>query len=233
MQLPVILKSSAPWHALSTQEKKLSWLAANRLVGSISALHTKGAHVVQSIIGDAQFAAWDHYPDNDVRDNKRASQYFYHAHPGLQRPFAEHGHFHLFVHADTLGLHPTTSRYEPAPAHLIAVSMNAQGIPNGFFVVNRWVTKGPWLTLKQCARGLDHFEVKRGKDYAEINRFLHALVGMYRQPILSLLAQRDEVMQQFCVDRDRRSVFADRSIEVLCYLPISLMDDIEALEEAM
>ena len=39
----------------------------------------------------------------------------------------------------------------------------------------------------------------------------------YRDDILQLVKQRDQNMQKWCRRRDRRSVFADRSIEVLSY----------------
>lgn len=40
-------------------------------------------------------------------------------------------------------------------------------------------------------------------------------------------------MDKLCEGRDRRSVFADEQIEVLCYTPIDIMEDIAALEELM
>ena len=54
----------------------------------------------------------------------------------------------------------------------------------------------------------------------------------YRDDILQLVKQRDQNMQKWCRRRDRRSVFADRSIEVLSYQAIDLLADIDALENA-
>ncbi len=236
MRLPVLLNTprlDAHLQAASATHKKEVWSAATQLVMSLQSLSERGRQVVQEILDDATFVEWDHYPENDVRDAKRASQYFYHAHPGLQRPFTEHGHFHLFVHAQELGLRAANSRYEEAPAHVLAVSMNAQGLPTGFFAVNRWVTKGPWLSYAECETALDKFAIKGRQGSPEINRFLSALVRMYRTQLLALIQERDRVMLKLCQDRDRRSVFADRNIEVICYTPISLMEDIEALEQIM
>lgn len=231
MQLPIVLKQTPVWKNLPIQEQKAAWKAAIDLVGSLQNLNERGEQVVQAIVGGREFVEWEHYPDDDVRDNKNASQYFYHSHTGLQRPFVEHGHFHLFVHAETLGFRKKDHRYEPAPAHLIAISMNEIGMPTGFFTVNRWVTKGPWLTYKQCDEGLNHFRIggKHGKK--DINVFLHSLVALYKENILALLRQRDEIMSQLCDGRDRRSVFADENIEVLGYTPIDIMEDIATLEE--
>ena len=232
-KLPIALHPIPTWNTLSNSARKLRWSAAIDLVTSMQTLSERGEQIVHRIIDGHEFIEWDHYPDADVRDNKHASQYFYHAHPGLQRPFTEHGHFHLFVHAEELGLRRNDPRYSPAPAHLLAVSMDAQGLPNGFFIVNRWVTKGPWLNLAQSERGLQHFQIKGRHGNKEINTFLRALIQLYHTPIMALIQQRDEIMQKLCIDRDRRSVFADMKIEVLCYHPIQLMDDIATLESLM
>jgi hypothetical protein len=206
--------------------------AATRLIGSLQNLQHQGSQVVHRIVGDAVFSEWDHYPGNDVRDNARASQYYFHAHTSAQRTFQEHGHFHVFVHPDTLGLTRGTPKYAPAPAHIVGISMDAQGLPTGFFATNRWVTKGPWLSYAACEKGLNTFAIGGRRGDRNINVFLHALLTLYHGHILALLQQRDAVMQHLSANRDRRSVFADTGIEVLCYLPIHLQDDIAALENA-
>ncbi|MBC3863271.1 hypothetical protein H8K32_14280 [Undibacterium jejuense] len=233
MKLPRVLNNTPDWTQFSNAELEISLKAATKLVSSLQALSEKNQQIVQTLIADDVFVEWNHYPENDVRDEKNASQYFYHAHPGLQRPFVEHGHFHLFVHAEKMGLRKPDPRYSSAPAHLIAVSMDAQGIPSGFFVVNRWVTKGAWLTKAQCEQGLQHFKIQASKGKKEINTFLQALVQLYRHHISALLEQRDVIMKKLSEKRDRRTVFADPQIEVLCYVPIQIMDDIAALEAAM
>lgn len=206
--------------------------AATALIGSMGNLSAGGTQVVQHMVGDAVFSEWDHYPENDVRDNASASQYYFHAHAGNKRPFEEHGHFHVFVHADTLGLARSNPKYPPAPAHIVAISMDAQGMPTGFFVTNRWVTKGPWLRYAACEKGLAAFAIKGRRGERDINVFLRSLLTLYHGHILALLQQRDAIMQTLCAARDRRSVFADTGIDVLCYLPIHLSDDIAALESA-
>ncbi|MBC7404467.1 MAG: hypothetical protein H7252_02115 [Cytophaga sp.] len=230
-QLPLMSNQVLAWDKLADKARQQCWRDAVKLVGAMQTLGLRGEQVVQRIIGDNDFIEWEHYPDADVRDNKHASQYFYHAHPGLQRPFEEHGHFHLFVHANELGMRRADPRFAPAPAHLLAISMNAQGMPSGFFMVNRWVTKGPWLDIAHCESGLQHFQIKGRQGNKAINIFLRSLIRLYHAPIMALLEQRDSIMQKLCAERDRRSVFADKKIEVLCYQPIQLMDDIAALEE--
>ncbi|MBC3882864.1 hypothetical protein H8K35_15830 [Undibacterium sp. LX40W] len=232
MRLPVLVKpQSLVTQSTTPTEKARLWKAANELVSHLHQLSEKGSQVVQQVLGKHAFVEWDHYPEDDVRDHQHHSQYFYHAHPGQQRPFVEHGHFHLFVHAQELGLRPVRELYSEAPAHLIAVSMDATGMPIGFFVVNRWVTKGPWLSSQQCEIALDHFAIKGKQGNRQVNTILSSLVRLYRQAILDLIEERDRTMVKISKGRDRRSVFADQTIEVICYRPISLADDIQLLEE--
>jgi len=206
--------------------------AAIELIGSMGNLGAKGTQVVKHLVGDASFRQWDHYPDDDVRDNARASQYYFHAHTSKDRCFEEHGHFHVFVHADTLGLTRSNPKYRPAPAHIVAIAMDARGLPVGFFATNRWVTKGPFLNYASCEKGLAAFAIDCQQGEPDINVFLRALLTLYHGHILLLLKQRDAVLQTLCASRDRRSVFADTGIDVLCYLPINLSDDVAALEGA-
>ncbi|CAN5693084.1 hypothetical protein BH11PSE12_BH11PSE12_20130 [soil metagenome] len=236
MRLPLTLPHPPAWEQQSISSQRQSWRAAGRLVASMQALTDQSVQVVQRVVDGNDFIEWEHYPDNDVRDQRHASQYFYHAHPGLQRPFSappEHGHFHLFADAGKLGMRPANPGYAAAPAHLLAISMDATGVPNGFFIVNRWVTKGPWLSYAHCARALQQFQIQGRQGDKHVNRFLQALITLYQAPILALLQQREQIMQTLSNGRDRRSVFADKSIEVLCYHPIQLMDDIAALEAVM
>lgn len=234
MRLPILVKPQAlVTPSTNPIEQARLWKAANEVVSNLHTLSEKGTQIVQQIVGKHAFVEWDHYPEDDVRDHRHQSQYFYHAHPGKQRPFTEHGHFHLFVHAQELGLRPVRTQYEEAPAHLIAVSMDATGMPNGFFIVNRWVTKGPWLSRKQSEIALNHFAIKGKHGKAQVNIFLRALLDLYRSAILNLIDERDKAMEKICKSRDRRSVYADTNIEVICYLPINLASDIQQLEESL
>ncbi|MEB0137570.1 MULTISPECIES: DUF6969 family protein [unclassified Undibacterium] len=228
--LPRMLTFQRDWPAASAAELRLAWKAAQIVVASVHTLSLQGLQIVQSVLADAEFLEWQHYPAEDVRDNRRASQYFYHAHPGLQRPFVEHGHFHLFVHAQSLGLR--RAGRAPSPAHLLAVSMDARGMPTGLFTVNRWVTKGAWLSRQECALGLQHFQIGARHGQRPVNQFLTALLRLYAPQIEHLLIARDEVLAELAHGRSNRQVFADSRYEVLSYLPIDLSTDIEQLERA-
>src|SRR3989304_3771732 len=85
-------------------------------------------------------------PPDDVFGRDTPAHYYYHAHRGMP---GENGHFHTFLRAPGMpdGANPVSySGGEPWPAgdealsHLIAISMDAYGLPVRPFAVNRWVT---------------------------------------------------------------------------------------------
>ena len=218
--------------SLSSISLKERQRAATTLVQAMQTLHAQASHAVAATLNGAEFVEWEHYPPNDVRDQRHHTQYYYHAHTSEERTFLEHGHFHCFVHAQEMGLRRPQQRYEEAPAHLVAISMNNLGFPTGLFLVNRWVTKGPWLSYQDYQTALPQFKIHGPRRQAPVDQFLTALMHFYRDDILQLVKKRDQNMQKSCRRRDRRSVFADRSIEVLSYQAIDLLADIDALENA-
>lgn len=234
MRLPQLVKTQPDaFKELSRPELRKLFRAASDIVNSMQSLTAQHSQIVDTLIDGQPFIEWQHYPEDDVRDKRNKSQYFYHAHTGKQRPFSEHGHFHLFVHAQELGLRRPHPKHSEAPAHLIALSMDAHGMPTGFFAVNRWVTKGPWLSYRDCEIALDNFAVRGRQGNPDINRFLTALVVFYRPAILEVIKKRDQIMARLTEQNDIRRVFADQTIEVLCYRPINLLSDIENLENSV
>ncbi|WP_338845902.1 hypothetical protein V8J88_19510 [Massilia sp. W12] len=232
-ELPVMMPHWRNWAALPRRELKDCWRAACALVRAMQELAQQETQAVQALIGEREFVEWQHYPDADVRDEVNASQYFYHAHSSALRPFEEHGHFHLYILPQQAGIKRARPGRNISPAHLLAISMDAQGQPAGLFCVNRWVSKGPWLNFQQSVRGLDAFQVKGRRGVRQVNQLLRALLSLYRPAIHSLLQQRDAVMQELSQTRPRREIYLDRELEVLCYLPLDLAADIEALENLL
>ena len=62
-------------------------------------LNKAGLNIVGEVLRDAlnrgeTFYEYNHYPDDDVYDDERHAQYYYHAHRG---EVGEHGHFHTFL----------------------------------------------------------------------------------------------------------------------------------------
>lgn len=207
------------------------------------ALEKGNINIVGEVLrGQGEFIELEHYPSDDVFDSDSHSQYYYHAHRGSED---EHGHFHLFMRAGGMPAGSTPIAYplasEPWPTgddaicHLIAISMDDWGYPVGLFCTNRWVTAEAWYPAEQVIGMLDGFAIEHAAPNWAVNRWLNAMVRLYRPYIEALVRQRDEVVAEWQRKTPTSDVFEDRALDITGYLPISvevLIQQLEALEFA-
>ncbi|HEU0203543.1 MAG TPA: hypothetical protein VFR86_24290 [Burkholderiaceae bacterium] len=178
---------------------------------------------------------YEHYPFDDVIDAASGSQYFYHAHRSAT---AEHGHLHLFWHADALGRRARRPRKRGArarksawaPTHLAAIGLDDRGMPVSLFTVNRWVTGGHWFDADRTRALLARFVLRAQGPYADANRWLTAFVRFYRPLLAPLLQARDRRVARLTAARPWEAVAADRRIEVLSHLAIDWARDLDVVE---
>lgn len=188
-----------------------------------------GLNVVGEVLRDqGDFVEMEHYPRDDVFDAETHAQYYYHAHRGA----LEHGHFHTFMRAAGMpaGVAPLAfpQASEPWPAgadaisHLIAISMDGWGEPIGLFACNRWVTGETWYRAEDVIRMLDRFEIDHAWPSWPTNRWLGALLRLYRPWIEGLIRHRDAVIAAHLSARAGEDVFEDRTLEITGYLPVAV-----------
>jgi len=178
--------------------------------------------------GQGEFYEMEHYPRDDVFDATSHSQYYYHAHRGP----VEHGHFHCFLRAGNLpdGVQPldwpnaTTDwpRDDKAISHLVAISMDAWGEPIGLFATNRWVTDETWFPAEDVIRMLDRFEIDHAKPSWPVNRWLGAMLRLYRPWIIALLRHRDAIISERLRATPNDDVLENRALEITGHLPITV-----------
>lgn len=159
---------------------------------------------------------------------------------------AEHGHFHLFLRAEGMprGVSPMVFPDEAvvadkggktppqaAPlkrgssdrvAHLFAIAVDAHGEPVRLFTTNRWVTGETWYRAADVVRMLDRF-TPAGDASPLLDRWLGAMVKLYRAEIEWLLNRRDEAVAKWRWLWPRRgSVLEDPRLEITSHLDIDL-----------
>jgi len=197
-----------------------------------------GLNIVGEVLrGEGEFVEMAHFPRDDVFDADTASQYYYHAHRGA----VEHGHFHTFIRAGGIASDVRPLAWplatEPWPqgdkaiSHLIAISMDAWGDPIGLFATNRWVTDETWYCADDVIALLDRFAIDHAWPSWPTNRWLGAMLRLYRPWIEALLRHRDTVMLEWMRTHPGTDVFEDRSLEITGHLPIDVdrqMADLES-----
>ncbi|MEM7171215.1 MAG: hypothetical protein AAF530_13665 [Pseudomonadota bacterium] len=218
-----------------------------------------GANVVGELLkGYSGFMEWDHYPKGDVYDRDTHAQFYYHAHVADQRFENEHGHFHTFLRPKGMpeDLRPAMVADATLPenpddhlSHLIAISMNPAGIPFRLFTVNRWVTGEVWYTAEDVIQMLDLFEIDHTWPSWPVNRWISAMIPLFRPQVLALVAARDRAVAQWAgleapaadgplanppapaLPAD--ATFEDRQLEVTSYIDISIEAQVQSVAQEL
>ncbi|MCB1913681.1 MAG: hypothetical protein KDG53_17605 [Rhodocyclaceae bacterium] len=242
MTFPALEDYLPELNALDVQQRAQMLAAGREIRECRRVLYRGGLNVVGEVLrGQADFVEMEHFPEDDVFDPDSHAQYYYHAHRGA----VEHGHFHTFIRAK--GMPPGAAPIEwplaneawpkgdDAISHLIAISMDAWGDPIGLFATNRWVTDETWYPAETVIAMLDRFQIDHAFPSWPTNRWLGAMLRLYRPWIAGLLRHRDAVIAAQMKALPGSDVFEDRDLEITGYLPIApdaLLDALESGDDA-
>jgi hypothetical protein len=202
-----------------------------------------GENVVGLVLQhEGPFYILDHYPKGDVYDPESHAQWYYHAHDKAERP-GEHGHFHTFMRGGGMpeGVRPAPLPdlpVKPRPVdlvcHLVAISMDRSGAPIKLFTTNRWVTGETWYAAHDVAAMLGRFDVRINKPSWPVNRWLSAMLRLFRPEIETLLQERDACIRTWReAHPEVADVYEDRKLEVTSEIAIDIEDQVRALEAAL
>lgn len=205
-------------------------------------LDKTGDNLVGEILrGQGTFFEWNHYPEGDVFDRETNAQYYYHAHPKDERP-GEHGHFHTFLRVKGM---PADMRPLEIPgfvppkgdneilSHLIAISMDQAGYPIGLFTTNRWVTGETWFRCDDVIRMVDRFAIDHARPSWPVNRWITAMLSLFRPQIADLLRRRDQSIANWRARHPDEDVYEERTLEVTSQLKISVDQQIRTVRAAL
>jgi len=212
--------------------------AGERIEECYRLLVKANANVVgQCLAHQGKFVQYDHYPKGDIFDKETKSQYYYHAHRE-----GEHGHFHTFVRAGGMpdGIEPVPydgdielPSGKDAICHLIAVSMNRPGYPIGLFSTNRWVTGETFYSAEDAIGLLDQFLMDHTYPCLATNRWISAMIILFRPQIEALLRERDRVIASWQEKNPDKDVYEDRDLELTSILKIDVKKQRAAVEKAI
>ena len=208
----------------------------------VVACHRVLAKTGENIVGEllpkeGTFYQFDHCPPGDVHDRDSHAQYYYHAHRD-----GEHGHFHTFMRENGMpkGIRPlaqsvtkTMKERQDRLSHLIAISMDRKGIPVSLFTTNRWVTGENWYAAEDVIAMLEHFEIDQARPSWPTNRWIGAMLSLFRPEIVNLLHERDAAVVAWRAQHPEEDVFEDRRLEITSQRAISVDDQIAAIMAAL
>lgn len=100
--------------------------------------------------------------------------------------------------------------------------MSGAGRPVRLFTTNRWVTGERWYRAADVITMLDRFVVDLSKPSWPLNRWISAMLILYRDHIERLIHERDAAIAQWRAAHPDRDVFEDRALEVTSGLAIDL-----------
>ena len=196
------------------------------------------ANVVgQCLANQGTFYEFDHYPAGDIYDDETASQYYYHSHRE-----DEHGHFHTFLRAKGMPKSIKPAPYDgdgerplgkDALGHFVAISMDSPGKPIGLFTTNRWVTDETFYTAEDTIALLDRFKIDHTYPCLATNRWVTAVVILFRPQIEHLLCERDQMIAKWQEDHPDTDVYEDRDLEVTSELDIDVPKQLSAVRQAI
>lgn len=225
-----------PLRRLSDAKLLRTYHAARTSLDSFRRATQRHGSLIQSWVAGASVVALDHYPEGGVVDRRRGSQFFYHSHRAGD---AEHGHLHLFWHATRggrrrrLGPPPGPGIEEwkrSAPSHLIAIGLNARGLPVSLFSVNHWVTDGHWFDAETTLGMIRRFEVKEVSGHTDSCAWLTVFVRLYEPVIARVLHARD---RRLGAQPSQERALNDRRIEVVSSARLDWIADLNHIEREL
>jgi hypothetical protein len=212
--------------------------AAAEVLDCMRVLAKSGSNLVAEALANREFIEWDHYPPHDVLDPESHAQYYFHAHPATDNRESDYGHFHTFLRAKGMPVGvspaqvpPNTARELPEEpiCHLIAISMTREGLPDRLFTTNRWVAGDTWYAAPDVIRMLDRFVVDLSRPSWPLNRWLTAMLVLYRPQIEQLLYERDKRIAAWQSEYPDVEVYEDRRLEITSALNISIEGQIQSM----
>ena len=198
---------------------------------------TGGNVVAEALRGQGTFYEFNHYPANDVYDPETHSQYYYHSHRE-----GEHGHFHTYLRPKGM---PSWIKPAPVPdftmpedendalSHIVAISMDSSGLPIKLFTTNRWICAETWYRAEDVSAMIDLFAVTHAQPSWPMNRWVTAMLKLFKPQISELLFERDDTVAAWQKRHPRRNVYEDRELDIISEMPTSLEDQITGVDAAL
>lgn len=222
---------AASLRALDQRQRIRVRAAADNLLDCLRDFVDSGRVPLAAALGEhTSPQTWKHYQSAQagaLDGRPDLLHYYYHAHATPGSLAHEHGHFHLFAQlgADAQGV----NRY----THLVAIGVNAHGLPVRLFTTNRWVTDETWLPADRLIAIGEKVAQAHATDDGPIERWLRAQLGVFAPQIAGLLRHRDHRMAARQRGGRRPHLFEDRRMHVISECLVSVEQQLTAFDRVI
>src|SRR5579885_3406582 len=124
---------------------------------------------------------------------------------------------------------PSSARRPDSLHHVVAVAVDRASRPIRLFTVNRWVTQERWIEAAGIVALLDRFVLDGARPSRWVNRWLGALLRLFRPQIVDLLHQRDAALAAWQSQHAGRDALEATELEVLSEMPVSAEAQLDAV----
>jgi len=181
--------------------------AAVELRGLLEDLERSGTNVIDMVRAGQPLVPWRLYPgDSGIFDRRTRSQFYYHSH----EVNAEAGHFH------------TVRLFDDHTAHLVAISMTADGWPQALFTLNLWAIGDAYETAGNLRRYVRAFHLAEDVGPPPLVHFANLIFQAFGPPIEQLQEEKIETLSRYRAAHPDHDIFEDRSLEILSRVAIDV-----------
>jgi hypothetical protein len=174
--------------------------ATLELLKLLEELERQGTTVIDLVTRQQAVRPWRLYPgEHGIFDRHTRCQFYYHSHGSDH----EAGHFH------------TVRLFADHTAHLVAISIGADGWPQALFTLNLWAIGDAYASAADLRRYVARFHLREHVGPSRLVRFVNLVFQAFGPEIERL---QDEKVATLARHRDAHSgldVFEDRSLEIL------------------
>ena len=108
--------------------------------------------------------------------------------------------------------------------------MNVYGQAFRLFTTNRWVTGETWFDAADVIQIADSFRIDHTQPSWPTNRWISAMVTVFRPQIDALILARDEAMAAWAKRHPEENIYDDHALNVTSEMWISLDEQLDAIE---
>jgi len=205
--------------------------AAHDLIHCLEEFASRGEVPLAAVVRESGAPClWQHYQGNaasPLGEQPHELHYYYHSHAVTGALRQEHGHYHLFAQlgADDGG----TPRY----THIVAIGVDARGLPLRLFTTNRWVTDETWLPADKVIALSERIASASETASDSVERWLRAQLGVFAPQIAALLRHRDHRIGRRMHGGRRPGLLEDRRMHVLSQCRVSVQHQLTAFDHVI